>query len=540
MGIICENKKKSQIRDKSEKPQEKTNYIFPKDDDDDIEFKLETIFNFNIKEPIEINSVNKDMYDAIFSCESIKELFNKGWKYKLSYKFIQSFYKKPPIKFCPLCVIGETNKGKTFIVNLLTGNLLKSGIEVKTEGISCKLTNFKSDDEINTLPDSNVDKFLVFDTAGRSEPILIDPKKRETLKDESLKREVESCNRDLKKSEEFMKNVLIKNSKIILVVVNQLSLAEQIFLYELKNDGNFIKLFIVHNLFNFQNRQDLEDYINNTIFNTIYFNLRKMYFKKVEEDQKDIDKPYYFREHITANGKEKALIAHLILGNLETKDPWIKKFNEKTLKFLINEMQIIPNKDFYYVDGIIYNQLRSEEIISSKAKLIPLKSGESSQNYEEGIIKLENREKNNEINDENDFGENTEFNIFGYTPDYIFYKDEKNSKFVIEIECSGLEDKDITIKGKTKKGKVAFQIKGKKIYPKDIRLKDKPFSISFTVNTTRENIIIETSDVIDKIKPKYEKGIYRKEFPMKKVEVKNSDIVYKNQKKKETVSCWNK
>ena len=135
MGIICENKKKSQIRDKSEKPQEKTNYIFPKDDDDDIEFKLETIFNFNIKEPIEINSVNKDMYDAIFSCESIKELFNKGWKYKLSYKFIQSFYKKPPIKFCPLCVIGETNKGKTFIVNLLTGNLLKSGIEVKTEGI---------------------------------------------------------------------------------------------------------------------------------------------------------------------------------------------------------------------------------------------------------------------------------------------------------------------------------------------------------------------------------------------------------------------
>ena len=54
-----------------------------------------------------------------------------------------------------------------------------------------------------------------------------------------------------------MKNVLIKNSKIILIVVNQLSLAEQIFLYELKNDANFIKLFIVHNLFNFQKREDL-------------------------------------------------------------------------------------------------------------------------------------------------------------------------------------------------------------------------------------------------------------------------------------------
>ena len=77
---------------------------------------------------------------------------------------------------------------------------------------------------------------------------------------------------------------------------------------------------------------------------------------------------------------------------------------------------------------------------------------------------------------------------------------------------------DKCLEGKTKKGKVTFQIKGKKIYPKDLRLKDKPFSISFTVNTTRENIIIETSDVIDKIKPKYEKGIYRKEFPMKKIQ----------------------
>ena len=31
-----------------------------------------------------------------------------------------------------------------------------------------------------------------------------------------------------------MKNLLIKNSKIIIVVVNQLSLAERYFLYELK------------------------------------------------------------------------------------------------------------------------------------------------------------------------------------------------------------------------------------------------------------------------------------------------------------------
>ena len=536
MGIICSEETKNKI-EKDNNNYEGGGLTFVKEDEESGNKIIKTIFTFIVKEDEEMKIDNKEMYDAVFSCESIKDLFNKGWKYKMSYKFIKRFFSKIQNKFCPLCVIGETNKGKTFILNLLTGNKLLSGVEYKTEGISIKLTNFKNADETNNTINLNKDKFLVFDSAGRSEPLLIDPKKREALKDENLKREVESCNRDLKRSEEFMKNVLIKNSKIILVVVNQLSLAEQLFLYELKNDANFIKLFIVHNLFNFHHREDLEDYINNTIFNTIYFNLRKMYFTKVEEEQKDIDKPYYFREHININGKEKALIAHLILGNYETKDPWIEKFNEKTLKFLIDEMQIIPNKDFYYVDGILYEQLRSDEIISSDARLTPIKTSQSSPNYEEGIIKLENKEKNNENNDE-DFAENREFNIFGYTPDYIFYKDEKNSKFVIEIECSGLEDRDITIKGKTNKGKVTFQIKGKKIYPKELRLKDKPFSISFTVKTTRENIIIETTDDINKIKPKYEKGIYRKEFPMKKVEAKKSNDVYPNKKKKSTIGCF--
>ena len=545
MGI-CSSKETDRTGRKDFSENNNLDYI----NNDEIEKNLEeTIFKFKIEEmnknEIKKNNedinkdVKKDMYDAIFSCESIKELFDKGWKYKLSHKFIQRFYRKEKAKFCPLCVIGETNKGKTFIVNLLTGNQLKSGIEYKTEGISCKLTNFKSDEEINTLDDSlNQDKFLVFDTAGRSEPLLIDPKKRATLKDENLKREVELSNRDLKRSEEFMKNVLIKNSRIILVVVNQLSLAEQIFLYELKNDANFLKLFIVHNLFNFQKREDLEDYINNTIFNTIYFNLRKIYFTKVEEDKKDNDKPYYFREDITTNGKERALIAHLILGDLETKDPWINTVNKRTLKFLIDEMQIISNKDFFYVDGIIYQQLRNEEIINEEAKLEQEKSKEKSQDYEEGIIKLKLGNQNiNKKNEESDFEENTEFNIFGYTPDYIFYKDEINSKFIIEIECSGLQDESISIKGKTKKGKVTFQIKGKKIYPKELHIKDKSFSISFMVNTTRENIIIETSESINKIKPKYEKGIYRKEFPMKKAEIKNTKNIYPNKKKKEIISC---
>ena len=73
--------------------------------------------------------------------------------------------------------------------------------------------------------------------------------------------------------------------------------------------------------------------------------------------------------------------------------------------------------------------------------LNPFASPSKSQNYEEDIIKLGNQNINKN-NEENDFEEYIEFNILGYTPDYIFYKDEINSKFIIELECSNLPDEN--------------------------------------------------------------------------------------------------
>lgn len=81
------------------------------------------------------------------------------------------------------------------------------------------------------------------------------------------------------------------------------------------------------------------------------------------------------------------------------------------------------------------------------------------------MLKIVNKEnKDNKANilkkKEDDFTENREFNIMGYTPDYIFYKDEKNSEFIIEIECAGIRDDNIQIKGKT-----FFLIEGRRIIP---------------------------------------------------------------------------
>jgi hypothetical protein len=77
---------------------------------------------------------------------------------------------------------------------------LKSGEEFKTEGLSCKFTDFGGDG----------DKFMIFDSAGRSEPLLLDESssKNATSNLLELKKEVERKSRDLKSSEKFLRDFI--------------------------------------------------------------------------------------------------------------------------------------------------------------------------------------------------------------------------------------------------------------------------------------------------------------------------------------------
>ena len=451
------------------------------------------------------------MYDAVFSCDSLKNLYDpeKGWKYEMTDKFKKRLSKEKKTNegdFCPISIIGDSNKGKTFIANLLVGNKIKSGWDYKTRGISCKLSDFhfKSSENKN-------EKFLIFDSGGRSEPLLIDPKEKAKLNDETLKMTVESNNRDLKESGEFMRNFLINNSRIIIVIVNQLSLTEQLFLYDLKTEKKYEELFIIHNLFIFKTKNEIENYINNTLITSIYFDVTKGYYETLEKDEKF--KPYYFKEE-QKQLHDEALIAHLILGDFDSKDEWIRHFNERTLEFLKDKMQVCIAKDNFNMEKMLEKELRDTNKINEISKLIK-ENVVNSNNKEKGILKIENK-KLEENHGDGDFVDDTDFNVMKYTPDYIFYKDNEN--FVIEVECAGSYDNKISIMGKTKQGKVYFKIKGKKIYPIELKKEDKPFYIYFSVNIGKENIIIDTSPEINNKKPTHENGIYKKKFPIKREE----------------------
>ena len=501
---------------KNQNEEEQNNYnepLYPNkssNDEDKIHFR-KIIYGQN-------RSNDKSMYDAIFKCESINKLYHDEWTYILYNRFLERMQIKDEEnrKFCTICLIGETNKGKTFLLNLLTDNKLQSGIEYKTIGISCKFTNFKYN--ANDLDEDDIKekeaKFLIFDSAGRSEPLLIEPELKAKLSDEELKNRVEADNKDLKLSEDFIKNFLISHSRIILVVVNQLTLAEQIFLYELKNDNEdkFEELFIIHNLFNFENKRDIENYIDNTIVHSIYFDISKDYFETNKTDNiNEINKPFYFTEEQKNAKGNQYLIAHLFLGNTNSTDEWIQKNNEMTIDFLKTKMQLCLAKDHFSIENRLEKELKLHNLIDEKTKLERLEKN-NDVGYE-GRFHLK-KDRDMRDNQANNFVDNREFNILGYTPNYIFYKDEKRLKFVVEVECPGEEDKNFTISAKAKKGKVYFSIKGKKIYPKiikqQLRKEDKAYSIFFSVNVEKEGISI-ISDGNTKY-DKFENGIYQKVF----------------------------
>jgi HSP20 family molecular chaperone IbpA len=323
-----------------------------------------------------------------------------------------------------------------------------------------------------------------------------------------------------------LKNLLINNSQIILVVVNQLSLAEQIFLYQLKNQRNFDQLFIIHNLFNFETREDLEDYIENTIVRSIYFDISKHYYDIENESQNNINRPYYFVESQDNNGN-KSLIVHFFLGNIETKDPWISKFNNETIKIIKQKMHVCPAKRHFRIETILEKELIDENKID---KQITLKVDDNCEINEEdkpkncppdyyktiGTLKLD-KPDSNKSETERGIVEKRGF-ITGYNPDYVFYKNN-DTEFVVEVECAGEEDENISITAKQNRDKVYFAITGKKIYPKELHLEDKPFSLDFSINLEKD-IDIETVKEINLEKPKYEDGIYKKIFKMKKIQTK--------------------
>ena len=211
--------------------------------------------NPELKEQV-LNEV--DAYDIVIDVNSISNI-TKGWDVKMSEKGRAQYQKQSNKKSCVVGVVGNKNKGKSFILTKLAGIKLPSGHSLTTKGLSVKYP---------TIDQQNI---VLLDTAGLETPItsstevydlkkeldnkLAEEKKefdesleglpdddgskerKEKEHEDNLRREILSkFTTDKQITEYFLQTFILQESHILIFLVEQLTYSDQKLLNRIKNE----------------------------------------------------------------------------------------------------------------------------------------------------------------------------------------------------------------------------------------------------------------------------------------------------------------
>ena len=158
-------------------------------------------------------------YDIIVGIDSIKKI-KEGWKVRFSEEG-NKIYKKNETKDCiKIGVVGNGNKGKSFLLNKLSNFDLPSSTTIRTEGLSLKYPDLAKEKDKN---------IILLDSAGTETPLIMSD---EELKDEKLKDDknyqdkIEDLAKDKTLTELFLQNIIITTSDLLILVFGILTYSE--------------------------------------------------------------------------------------------------------------------------------------------------------------------------------------------------------------------------------------------------------------------------------------------------------------------------
>ena len=183
-----------------------------------------------MKKTNELKNYNKakleKFYDIVIDINSVKRLNTDGWKVKFTKRGLNKYKQYKDKKLITIGVIGNNNKGKSFLLSKLSKIKLLTGTSIQTEGLSVKYPKLKG---------YKGRQIILLDSAGLETPVLrneqdeneikeekkeekeIKEEKRDEneikddLKDENEIKEEHNNNNDSKKNEEIQK---IQNEEI--------------------------------------------------------------------------------------------------------------------------------------------------------------------------------------------------------------------------------------------------------------------------------------------------------------------------------------
>ena len=312
-----------------------------------------------------------DFYDVIIHIDSIKDI-NKGWRIEFNEKTKEKYESFKNQKIIKVGVIGNSNKGKSFLLSKISKIKLPSGTSIRTEGLSIKYP------ELEKCKDR---KIVLLDSAGLETPVL-NLGNQNNIADDKVNELFREKSREKLITELFLQNYIINNSDVLIAVVGILTYSEQKLLMKIKKEIERSKintpLFVIHNLITYTSIQQVQDYINDFLLKSATFSLEEGH--KVSTQIKTTAGIYYYE----SNKDQK--IFHLIFANEGSEAG--KYFNQFTLDFLEKNYQNVTHlKCFDVIETI-------KDRYSKLSKDIIEKTDEKDSN-------LSSEEKNGKANDNN-------------------------------------------------------------------------------------------------------------------------------------------
>ena len=275
-----------------------------------------------------INPKFEEFYDIVIDINSIKKVNTEGWKVKFTENGLKKYNDYKDKDLITIGVIGNNNKGKSFLLSKISKIDLLTGTSIQTEGLSVKypeLTGYKGrhiilldsagletpvlkstnkfnekkelipkiedeknkDSNENNINNENEEKEKANSKEKENEQDL-ENKDKSNGKEIEQNKEFKENARDKLMTELFLENFIIKVSDILLLVVGKLTYSEQLLINKIKEESkkqNKGKIFIIHNLQDFRTKEQVENYIAESLLKCSTFNLIKRTKISTEEDQ---------------------------------------------------------------------------------------------------------------------------------------------------------------------------------------------------------------------------------------------------------------
>ena len=301
------------------------------------------------------------VYDLIININSFQKI---EWLVENNCK--ENYLENPPSQIV-IGIMGREKVGKSFIMSKLSHLDLPAGYNVQTQGLSIKYS--KKDHILTTCLDSagvhapvyyydkKVNDRFVPKNGGHLNSSVIKFGKKKEEKAEQMEESKKSTFEDLsyvvkeglkmqmindrKLTETFIEDFILCVSKVILIVVGQLTQDDQVIIERIRREYKEKKfIIIVHNFMYLSSESSIKSQIEKDIFKSC----------EVEEREIPKSKVKFYCEKQDQNNpsmRTKYQIAHFVYCQEKTEVG--KMYNEATLQHIWDKIKTIDERDKFNV-----------------------------------------------------------------------------------------------------------------------------------------------------------------------------------------------